>query len=121
MDSNISTWETTITAPNGSFYFYYSHCEIMYQATLYLSLIFAMVGIAGNAIEDKHLNDICGQHAASYLATTWANCLPVLSPKREQDALPCGKSKAPTQLHPDLERGRLYGDIQDIQQCGYGT
>ncbi|KAK7800813.1 hypothetical protein U0070_008003 [Myodes glareolus] len=50
MDSNISNWETTITAPNGSIHSASSHCEIMIQATSYLSLIFALVGIAGNAI-----------------------------------------------------------------------
>ncbi|KAK7796364.1 hypothetical protein U0070_005817 [Myodes glareolus] len=48
MDSNISTWETTMTAPNGSIYFASSHYEIIVQATMYLSLIFALIGIAGN-------------------------------------------------------------------------
>ncbi|XP_049978062.1 mas-related G-protein coupled receptor member B2-like [Alexandromys fortis] len=49
-DSNLSTWETTITAPNGSIYSYSSHCEIMYQAMVYLSLVFTTVGMGGNAI-----------------------------------------------------------------------
>ncbi|KAK7800814.1 hypothetical protein U0070_008004 [Myodes glareolus] len=50
MDANFSTWETTITAPNGSIYSYYSHCDIMEIVMHYLSLLFALVGIAGNAI-----------------------------------------------------------------------
>ncbi|KAM7330789.1 hypothetical protein ACRRTK_009978 [Alexandromys fortis] len=48
--SNISTWETTITAPNGSIYSDSSQWEIIVQATIYLSIIFALVGMAGNAI-----------------------------------------------------------------------
>lgn len=49
-NSNISTWNTTIIAPNGSIYTNSSYCKIMFQATIYLSLIFALVGMAGNAI-----------------------------------------------------------------------
>ncbi|KAM7330792.1 hypothetical protein ACRRTK_009981 [Alexandromys fortis] len=49
-DSNISTWETTITAPNGSIYTDSSYCNIMFQATIYLSFVFILVGLAGNAI-----------------------------------------------------------------------
>ncbi|XP_049978063.1 mas-related G-protein coupled receptor member B2-like [Alexandromys fortis] len=49
-DSNISTWETTITALNGSTYNVSSHCEIIVQSIFYLFIIFALVGIAGNAI-----------------------------------------------------------------------
>ncbi|XP_049978083.1 mas-related G-protein coupled receptor member B2-like [Alexandromys fortis] len=48
--SNISTWETTITAPNGSIYSDSSQWEIVDQATIYLSIIFALVEMAGNAI-----------------------------------------------------------------------
>ncbi|KAK7795809.1 hypothetical protein U0070_025001 [Myodes glareolus] len=50
MDSNISTWETAITAPNENFYSDSSRCEIMVQTMVYLSLIFILVGMAGNAI-----------------------------------------------------------------------
>ncbi|XP_038170106.2 mas-related G-protein coupled receptor member B2-like [Arvicola amphibius] len=49
-NSNTSTWETTIIAPNGSIYTNSSYCNIMFQATIYLSLIFSLVGMAGNAI-----------------------------------------------------------------------
>ncbi|XP_052616188.1 mas-related G-protein coupled receptor member B2-like [Peromyscus californicus insignis] len=48
---NISiTWETTITAPNGNIYTDFSDCVIMFQAISFLSLIFALVGMAGNAM-----------------------------------------------------------------------
>ncbi|XP_013205704.1 mas-related G-protein coupled receptor member B2-like [Microtus ochrogaster] len=49
-DSNISTWETTITAQNGSIYTDSSQCEILSQAMIYLSLVFTLVGMPGNAI-----------------------------------------------------------------------
>ncbi|XP_057612661.1 mas-related G-protein coupled receptor member B2-like [Chionomys nivalis] len=49
-DSNISTWDTTITAPNGSIYTDSSYCNIIFQAIIFLSLIFVLVGLAGNAI-----------------------------------------------------------------------
>ncbi|XP_012978305.2 mas-related G-protein coupled receptor member B2-like [Mesocricetus auratus] len=49
-DSNISTWEAPITAPNGSIYSDSSYCDIMLQAMISLSLIFALFGMAGNAM-----------------------------------------------------------------------
>ncbi|KAK7795668.1 hypothetical protein U0070_006390 [Myodes glareolus] len=48
-DSNTSTWETTITAPNGSINTNSSYCHITFQTTIYLSFVFILVGIAGNA------------------------------------------------------------------------
>ncbi|XP_076399587.1 mas-related G-protein coupled receptor member B2-like isoform X2 [Peromyscus maniculatus bairdii] len=47
---SISTWETPITAPNGSIYTDFLDCVIMYQAMSFLFLIFALVGMAGNAM-----------------------------------------------------------------------
>lgn len=49
-DYNISTWENTITAQNGSIYTDSSQSEIMWQAMIYLSLIITLVGMPGNAI-----------------------------------------------------------------------
>ncbi|XP_057611980.1 mas-related G-protein coupled receptor member B2-like [Chionomys nivalis] len=49
-DSNISTWETTITAPNGSIYNDSPHCDIKFHPTIYLSFVFILVGLTGNAI-----------------------------------------------------------------------
>ncbi|XP_040589288.1 LOW QUALITY PROTEIN: mas-related G-protein coupled receptor member B2-like [Mesocricetus auratus] len=49
-DSNISTWETPITAPNESIYKVSSYCDIRLQAMISLSLIFAPFGMVGNAM-----------------------------------------------------------------------
>ncbi|XP_040596831.1 LOW QUALITY PROTEIN: mas-related G-protein coupled receptor member B2-like [Mesocricetus auratus] len=49
-DSNISTWESPITAPNESIYKVSSYCDIRFQAMISLYLIFALFGMAGNAM-----------------------------------------------------------------------
>ncbi|ERE77365.1 mas-related G-protein coupled receptor member B2-like protein [Cricetulus griseus] len=49
-DSNISTRETPITAPNGSIYSDSSYCGIMAKVMFFICFIFALVGMAANAM-----------------------------------------------------------------------
>ncbi|MEJ1286101.1 mas-related G-protein coupled receptor member B2 [Cricetulus griseus] len=49
-DSSVSTWETPFTAPNGSIYSDSSYCGIMSHVMLFLCFIFALVGMAANAM-----------------------------------------------------------------------